>query len=83
MENNSKLNKIPSKLNEMTKGFKNKQRNKFNPKIDKGTDTCTLGIKGLGYTFKIFPLWRINTVFFNLMIFRFFDLFLNFFLLYF
>ena len=60
MENNFKLNKIPSKLNEMTKGFKNKQRNKFNPKNDKGKDTCTLAIKVLGYTSKRFPLWRIR-----------------------
>ena len=57
---NSKLNNIPSKLNEMTQGFKNKQRNKFNPKTDKGKDACTMANNVLGHTSKAMPLWRVG-----------------------
>ena len=44
----------------MTQGFKNKQRNKFNPKTDKGKDACTMANNVLGHTSKAMPLWRVG-----------------------
>ena len=60
MRNNSKLNKVESKLNDLTQGFKNKQRHKFNPNVDKGKDACTMANNVLGHTSKAMPLWRVG-----------------------
>ena len=53
-----KLKYIPSKVNELTTQSKNRKREKFDPKKDKGRDACTMANNVLGKTTRAIPLWR-------------------------
>ena len=53
-----KLKYIPSKINELTTQSKNRKRQKFDPKKEKGRDACTMANNVLGRTSRAIPLWR-------------------------
>ena len=53
-----KLKYIPSKYNELTTQSKNRKRDKFDPKKEKGRDACTMANNVLGKTSRAIPLWR-------------------------
>ena len=58
MREKEKLKYIPSKYNELTTQSKNRKREKFDPKKDKGKDACTMANNVLGRTTRAIPLWR-------------------------
>ena len=58
MKEKEKLKYIPSKINEMTAQSKNRKREKFDPKKEKGRDACTMANNVLGKTSRGIPLWR-------------------------
>ena len=53
-----KMKYIPSKYNELTTQSKNRKREKFDPKKEKGKDACTMANNVLGKTSRAIPLWR-------------------------
>lgn len=58
MKEKEKLKYIPSKYNELTTQSKNRKREKFDPKKEKGKDACTMANNVLGKTSRAIPLWR-------------------------
>ena len=58
MKEKEKLKYIPSKVNELTTQSKNRKREKFDPKKEKGRDACTMANNVLGKTTRAIPLWR-------------------------
>ena len=58
MREKEKLKYIPSKYNELTTQSKNRKREKFDPKKEKGKDACTMANNVLGRTTRAIPLWR-------------------------
>ena len=58
MREKEKLKYIPSKINELTTQSKNRKRQKFDPKKEKGRDACTMANNVLGRTSRAIPLWR-------------------------
>ena len=58
MKEKEKLKYIPSKVNELTTQSKNRTREKFDPKKEKGRDACTMANNVLGRTSRAIPLWR-------------------------
>ena len=58
MKEKEKLKYIPSKVNELTTQSKNRKREKFDPKKEKGRDACTMANNVLGRTSRDIPLWR-------------------------
>ena len=58
MRDKEKLKYIPSKINELTTQSKNRKRQKFDPKKEKGRDACTMANNVLGRTSRAIPLWR-------------------------
>jgi len=58
MKEKEKMKYIPSKYNQLTTQSKNRKREKFDPKKDKGKDACTMANNVLGKTSRAIPLWR-------------------------
>ena len=58
MKEKEKLKYIPSKVNELTTQSKNRKREKFDPKKEKGKGACTMANNVLGKTTRAIPLWR-------------------------
>ena len=58
MKEKEKMKYIPSKYNELTTQSKNRKREKFDPKKEKGKDACTMANNVLGKTSRAIPLWR-------------------------
>jgi hypothetical protein len=58
MKEKEKMKYIPSKYKELTTQSKNRKREKFDPKKEKGRDACTMANNVLGRTSRAIPLWR-------------------------
>lgn len=53
-----KLDKMETKINQMTEDFKSKARHKFDPKKDKSRDACTMANNVLNHMSRAVPEWR-------------------------
>ncbi len=58
MKEKEKMKYIPSKYKELTTQSKNRKREKFDPKKEKGRDACTMANNVLGRTSRAIPMWR-------------------------
>ena len=58
MKEKEKMKYIPSKYKELTTQSKNRKREKFDPKKEKGRDACTMANNVLGKTSRAIPMWR-------------------------
>ena len=58
MKEKEKMKYIPSKYKELTTQSKNRKREKFDPKKEKGRDACTTANNVLGRTSRAIPVWR-------------------------
>ena len=58
MKEKEKMKFIPSKYKELTTQSKNRKREKFDPKKEKGRDACTMANNVLGKTSRAIPMWR-------------------------
>ena len=58
MKEKEKMKFIPSKYKELTTQSKNRKREKFDPKKEKGRDACTMANNVLGRTTRAIPMWR-------------------------
>ena len=58
MKEKEKMKYIPSKYKELTTQSKNRKREKFDPKKEKGRDACIMANNVLGRTSRAIPLWR-------------------------
>ena len=58
MKEKEKMKYIPSKYKELTTQSKNRKREKFDPKKEKGRDACTMANNVLGRTSRAIPVWR-------------------------